>query len=81
MTRLPQGRPLYKLFWLLYIVLGLISIAVGATLTLAPTLFFPAHTSEHDLAQKIGVVFLLFGIVRIVTAMFRLRGLARRQQQ
>jgi uncharacterized membrane protein HdeD (DUF308 family) len=71
------GRPLYALFWRLYLILGAISTAVGAALLISPGTLFPRPGAEQNLLRTAGAVFLVFGVVRIVNAVVQVRRLRR----
>ena len=73
-----QGRPLAALFWRLYIVLGLASLGGGAFLMGAPHLVFSSARAELMPVRIVGIILIVFGIVRIVNAVVQLRRMRRR---
>lgn len=73
----PQGRPLFALFWRLYILLGLVSACAGAFLVSSPRQFLPGAGADLMPVRIVGVILLVFGIIRIVNALVQLRRMGR----
>ena len=73
-----QGKPLVALFWRLYILLGLASLGGGAFLMGAPHLVLSSARAELMPVRIVGIILIVFGIVRIVNAVLQLRRMRRR---
>jgi uncharacterized membrane protein HdeD (DUF308 family) len=75
----PRGaRPMFGLFWSLYLVLGGISIGAGLLFLTAPGFVFPATGPERVMVRVVGVIFIVFGVVRVINSLLQLKRLRGR---
>jgi uncharacterized membrane protein HdeD (DUF308 family) len=72
-----RPRPVATLFWRLYIVVGIISTAVGILLLCLPDAVVHGGATERNMTRAVGAIFVVFGIVRAFVAIARLRRLSR----
>ncbi|HLJ55683.1 MAG TPA: hypothetical protein VKT77_11645 [Chthonomonadaceae bacterium] len=72
------GRPLFALFWRLYILLGVVSIGVGGYLFGWPRQTVGAPAGVLEPIRIVGLVLIVFGVVRIGNALFQLWRLRQR---
>lgn len=77
MRRPLPGSPLVALFWRLYVLLGVASVAAGIFLIKSPQAILSGANADLTPLRIIGCIFLVFGIVRIGNAGIQLWRLKR----
>ena len=77
MNRPAPSKPLFGLFWRLYIILGMVSASFGVYLIRLPQIT-PGSSAGLDPVRIVGIILLAFGIVRVVNALAQISQMRRR---